>query len=197
MSSLTVEVPGRGTVRANENAARRWALGGLAVGAVSSITFAVITVTMTLSTITDRDLTFHHTGDYWYTAIGIPTAAATATLLFALWRLQPQARPALTRAGVTMNAVALAMLAVLLACSVATGAEVRWGGAYIIATLVTFVGHALFVAGTWRTGLLPKPLLAAWPAVWLIGAFAAQGISPLLLAAFYATVAVLVLRRTR
>ena len=42
----------------------------------------------------------------------------------------------------------------------------------------------------------PRPLLAVWPVVWLIGAFAAQGASPLILAALYVGMAVLIERRT-
>lgn len=195
MSVSSTELPGRVTSRPQHPSPRRLALGALAVGAASSIGFAVITLSTTLSNPTAKDLSFHHNGDYWYTGIGIPTAAATAALLFALAALQPAARPRLTVAGATLNAIALAVLTVQLSYSVATGSEARWGATYIIATLATFVGHALFVAGTWRTGLIPRPLLAAWPVVWLIGSFAAQGASPLLLAAFYAALAARVLRR--
>lgn len=143
-----------------------------------------------------RRLTYHHTGDYWYTGIGLPTAAAAAVLLFALRALQPQARPRLTLAGAILNAAVLALLFAMLSASIAAGAEARRGGTYVVGTLASFVGHGLFVAGTWRTGLFPRPLLAVWPVVWLIGAFAAQGVSPLLLAAFYIALAVLVTRRT-
>ena len=195
MTSMTVQVPRAVTSQSREMSLRRAALGALTVGAISAVTFAVIAVTATLSNPTDADLSFHHTGDYWYTAIGVPTAIAAAVLLFALRGLQPSARSRLTTAGATLNAVALSVLTVMLSYSVATGAEARWGGTYIIATLATFIGHALFVAGTWRTGLIPRVLLGAWPVVWLIGAFAAQGASPVLLAGFYAAIAVVITRK--
>jgi hypothetical protein len=175
--------------------ARAAALAALAVGTASSTAFALIAVLMTSTNITSKDLTFHHAGDYWYTAIGIPTAISSIVLLFALRTLQPTARPGLARAGVLINAAALSVLAVMLAYSVATGAEARWGGTYIVATLATFLAHVLFSAASWRAGLIPRPLLTAWPLVWLIGAFAAQGPSPLLLAAFYLTLGVLIARR--
>ncbi len=196
MSSLTVNAPSRSPMRSPTESARRWALGALALGAVSAVVFAGIMVFATLSKLPDSDLTFHHTADYWLAAIGLPNAVAASILLFALWGVQPHARPGLTRVGATMNVIALALLFAILASSVATGTEVRWGPAYPLAVLVTFVGHALFVAGTWRTGLFPKPLLAAWPVIWLMGAFAAQGASPLILAAFYAVMAGYVVRRT-
>jgi len=196
MASMTAELSDRTTTQQSAATARRVALVSLGLGAAAAIAFAIIAVTMKLSSPTTTDLSFHHTGDYWYTGIGIPTAIAVGMLLFALRALQPTARPRLTLAGATLNAVAVAVLAVMLAYSVATGAEARWGGTYVIATLATFVAHALFVAGTWRSGLLPRPVLAVWPVIWLIGAFAAQGATPLLLAAFYGLVATFVVRRT-
>jgi len=199
MSSLSVqqhastEVPiGRG----DRSSARAAALVALALGTASSIAFALIGVLMKTTNTTNHDLTFHHAGDYWYTAIGIPTAISSIVLLFAVRALQPAARPRLTRTGASLNAAALAVLAVMLAYSVATGAEARWGGTYVIATLATFIAHILFSAGSWRARLIPRPLLTAWPLVWLIGAFAAQGATPLLLAAFYVALGVFVARRT-
>ncbi len=196
MNAVTVNAPSRSLTASPTESAHRWALGALALGAASAVVFAGIMLFATLSKLPDSDLTFHHTGDYWLAAIGLPTAVSASILLFALWGLQPHARPGLTRAGAAVNVIALTLLFAILACSVATGTEVRWGPAYPLAVLATFVGHALFVAGTWRTGLFPKPLLAAWPVIWLIGAYAAQGASPLILAAFYAAMAGYVVRRT-
>ena len=196
MSSLSAEMPVGMRTREEGLTPRRCALAALALGVVSSIAFAVISVTVTTTETTANNLTYHHSGDYWYTASALPIAVAAAVLLFALRALQPQARPRLTIAGAALNAAALALLFVMLNVSLATGAEARWGGTYILATLVTFVGHGLFVAGTWRAGLVPRPLLAVWPVVWLLGAFAAQGLTPLLLAAFYCALGVLVARRT-
>jgi hypothetical protein len=198
MTSLSMQAettpPAEGVGRVSASA-RTAALAAFAVGTLSSVAFALITVTATLTNTTSKNLAFHHTGDYWYTGIGIPTAIATAVLLVALRALQPTARPRLTTFGAGLNAAALAVLTAMLSYSVATGAEARWGGTYIIATLATFVGHILFSAGSWRTGLIPRPLLTAWPVVWLLGAFAAQGASPLLLAALYVCLGVLVVRR--
>jgi len=200
MSSLSMPAERNATVATGGQdrraSSRTAALAALALGIASSIAFAVITLLMTTTNTTSQDLTFHHPGDYWYTAIGIPTAISSIVLLFAVRALQPATRPTLTRAGVLLNTAALTVLTVMLAYSVATGAEARWGGTYIIATLATFLAHILFSAGSWRVGLIPRPLLTAWPLVWLIGAFAAQGASPLLLAAFYATLAALITRRT-
>ena len=196
MSSLSIQAqaPQTGTAP-TRSVARTAALAGLAVGTASSIAFALITMLTTQTDVTARDLNFHHAGDYWYTGIGIPTGISTIVLLFAMRALQPTARPRLIRVGTLLNAAALALLVVMLGYSVATGAEARWGGAYVVATLATFVAHILFCAGSWRAGLIPRPLLAVWPVVWLIGAFAAQGASPLLLAAFCAGLGILIARR--
>lgn len=196
MTSVAVGVPSTAMARSTTRSARRWAVGALALGAASAVNFAMIMLFMTLSALPDNDLTFHHTGDYWLAAAGLPTAVSASVLLFALWGLQPDARRRLTRTGATLNAIGLAVLFVILTCSVATGTEVRWGPAYPVAVLVTFIALALFVAGTWRTGMFPKPLLGAWPVIWLLGAYAAQGASPLILAALYIAMAALILRRT-
>ena len=196
MSSTSVQMQAPVTTSIRTTAtARTVALAALAIGTVSSIAFACIAVLMTVSNETAKDLSFHHTGDYWYTGIGIPTALSCIALLFAVRALQRNVRPRLTMAGCVVNAVALCLLTVMLAVSLATGSEARWGGMYIVATLATFVGHSLFAAGSWRVGLVPRPMLAVWPLVWLIGAFAAQGATPVILAAFYAGIGVLVARR--
>ncbi len=140
MHTVTVDVERSTGTRPSTESARRWALGALALGADSAIAFGSIMLFATLSRLPDSDLAFHHAGDYWLAAIGLPTAASASMLLFALRALQPHARRQLTRAGATvLNTVALAVLFTILLCSVATGTEVRWGGAYPIATLVTFV----------------------------------------------------------
>jgi hypothetical protein len=61
--------------------------------------------------------------------------------------------------------------------------------------LLSFVGVALLSAGSWRTGVLPKWMLGAWPFVWTIGGFAAQGPTPLLLLAFLVMLGVTLTRR--
>jgi hypothetical protein len=196
MSAVTAGVPSASTARSSNGAARRWALGALALGTASAIALAVVVVTMTLSDVTDDDRAYHHAGDYWANLLGVPAAAAAAILLVALRALQPHARRRLTLAGAVANAIALAVLAAEVACSAAQGADAGWGPAYPVATVATFLATALFAAGTWRTGLFPRPLLGAWPVVWLLGGFAAQGASPLVLAALYGAMAIYVVRRT-
>lgn len=171
--------------------AMRWARAALALGFASSIAFAAISVRVTTTSGGGR---FQHGGDYWYTAIGIPSALAEMVLLVALWILQDGRAGRLAATGIMLTVAALTVLTAQLATSVALGVEEQWGLTYVVGTLITFVGHGLFVAGSWRTGVLPRWLLGVWPVVWVIGSFAAAGFTPLLLAAFYAVMAV-VLRR--
>ena len=174
--------------------AQGWALAALVLGMVSTMAFAGIAV---LATTTSGGGRFQHGADYWYTACGVPIAIAEIVLVSALWALQDGRAGRLGRTGMVLTVTAQAVLTVGLVASVVLGVEEQWGGTYVVATLVTFIGHGLFVAGSWRVGLLPRSLLGVWPVVWVIGSFAAQGATPLLLTAFYAVVAVLLTRRTR
>ena len=174
--------------------AQGWALAALVLGMVSTMTFAGIAV---LATTTSGGGRFQHGADYWYTACGVPIAIAEIVLVSALWALQDGRAGRLGRTGMVLTVTAQAVLTVGLVASVVLGVEEQWGGTYVVATLVTFIGHGLFVAGSWRVGLLPRWLLGVWPVVWVIGSFAAQGATPLLLTAFYAAMAVLLARRAR
>ena len=65
----------------------------------------------------------------------------------------------------------------------------------MLGTVGTLLGTALFAAGSWRAGLLPRWLLAIWPIVWTIGSFAAVSAAPLLLAALYVAIILIIRRR--
>jgi uncharacterized membrane protein len=171
-----------------------WARAALLLGIGSTIAFAAIAV---LATTTSGGGRFQHRADYWFTACGVPIAIAEIVLVIALWTLQDGRAGRLALTGMVLVVTALVVLVVGLTASVVLGVEERWGPTYVVATLVTFVGHGLFVAGSWRTGLLPRWLLGIWPVVWVIGSLAAQGATPLLLAALYAAMAVLLTRRSR
>lgn len=94
-----------------------------------------------------------------------------------------------------INTIALVELFVQLTTSVVTGAELRWGPSYPVFTLLTFVGVALVVAGSWRTGLVPRWMLGVWPVVWVLGSFEAASPIPLVLAAFLIGLAVTLNKR--
>lgn len=138
---------------------------------------------------------FRYTADYWYTGVGMPSALAGIGLAFAVHRLQHGADGRLGAVGVWLNAAALSVLFVQLGVSVLVGSEVRWGPSYPVCTLLTFVGVALLAAGSWRTGVLPRWMLGAWPVIWVLGSFAAVGPTPVALAVFLVLLVITLTRR--
>lgn len=163
----------------------------VAASLVPLVVFAVVGTFFT--TISEGD--FRYTADYWYTAMGLPFALVGIGLALGVHKLQHGADGRLGTIGVWVNTIALTELFVQLLVSVAIGAEVRWGPSYPIFTVLSFVGVALLAAGSWRTGLLPRWLLGLWPALWILGTFAASGPMPLLLAGFLVAFGVTLTRR--
>jgi hypothetical protein len=174
-------------------AALKWAKIALGLGIVATVGFAAISV---FTTTTNGGGKFQHTADYWYTASAIPIAIAEMLLLFSIHAIQDRKGGRLATFGVGLTNIALVMLTGMLISSVSTGSENSWGPSYVLATLATFVGHALFSVGSWRISVFPRWVLGAWPLVWVIGSFAATGASPLLLTALYGVMAVLLGKRS-
>jgi hypothetical protein len=163
----------------------------IAVGIVGLVVFGYVGLAFT--TISEGD--FRYTADYWYTGCGLPIAVAGIGIALGVHRLQHGRDGRLGRIGVWVNTLALAELFVQLGCSVAVGAELRWGPSYVLATLLTFVGVALLAAGSWKGGLLPRWMLGIWPLVWILGSFAGTGPVPFVLAAFLVLLGVVLTRR--
>ena len=146
------------------------------------------------TTITDGG-DFRYGADYWYTASGLPITIGGIGWTLSVHRLQHGADGLLGKVGVWANTAALTELFVQLLVSVLVGAELRWGPAYPVSVLVSFVGVSLLVAGSWRTGLLPRWMLGVWPLVWVLGSLASFGPTPLLLVAFGVAFAAVLTRR--
>lgn len=164
----------------------------VAVGIASLLVFAYVGTFQT--TISDGGA-FKHTADYWYTATGLPLSLVGMGLALGVHKLQHGADGRLGTIGTGLNLVALAALFVQLSASLLAGAEEQWGPSYIVSTFATFLGTALLAAGSWRTGVLPRAMLAIWPMIWVLGTFAAQGPTPLLLIPFFIALAVRVTRQ--
>jgi hypothetical protein len=77
----------------------------------------------------------------------------------------------------------------------ATGSSL--GPTYVLASAAMIIGVLLFAIASWRTGLLPRWLLVAWPVAWAVAGLlpVLPGPSPVLLAALYVVMAVLLPRR--
>lgn len=166
----------------------------VAVGIASLLVFAYVG---TFQTTISGGGRFKYTADYWYTGTGLPFALVGMGLTLGVHRLQHGADGRLGTVGLRLNLFALAVLFVQLAASLVAGAEEQWGPSYIVSTFLTFLGTALLAAGSWRTGLLPRAMLAIWPMIWVLGTFAAQGPTPLLLIPFLIALAVRVTRQVR
>lgn len=171
--------------------ALRWAQFALALGAACGVSLAALLLFTTMTS----EGKFKYDADYWVTGNGIPFAVAQCILPIAIHLLQRRRAGRLGTAGLVVNSVALAVLTAQMATGLVAGKEVHWGPSYPLAAAATFVGLGLFVAGSWRIGLLPRWALAVWPLITVVGSWAGHGPTPLLLAVFYAAVAGLIIRR--
>jgi hypothetical protein len=154
----------------------------IAIGVVGLV---VLAATGTFATTTSGGGHFDYTADYWYTASGLPIAVGGIGTLLGVHWWQRGADGRLGAVGAWLGVVALAGLFVQLLASLLTSVEQQWGPSYVVSTALAFVGHALLTAGSWRTRVLPRWLLGVWPLVFVLGSFAAGGLMPLLLVAFY------------
>jgi hypothetical protein len=169
----------------------RMVQGSVALIVPPLLVFAVVGTFFT--TISEGD--FRYTADYWYTGVGLPITLAGIGITLGVHRLQHGADGRLGRIGVWVNTVALVELFAQLLASVLQGAEVRWGPAYPVFTMVSFVGVAMVAAGCWRTGLLPKWMLGVWPVVWIVGGLGSTTWTPTLLVVFFVAFGVVLTKR--
>ena len=164
----------------------------LAVGIVTTVIFAVVTVSWK----TIDHGAFKYAADYWYTALGMPLAAAGLFHALGVYRLQEGLTGRRGKVGMWINSVCCVVLFADILASLVTSSEVRWGPAYPLSALGTVIGLGLIAAGSWRIGTFPRWLLGIWPIVWIAGSFFAVGATPFLLAAYYVVFWVILTRRT-
>ena len=164
----------------------------LAVGIVTTVTFALVTVSWK----TIDHGAFKYAADYWYTALGLPLAAVGLLHAMGVYRLQEGLTGRRGKVGMWINSVCCLVLFADILASLVTSSEVRWGPAYPLSALGTVIGLGLLAAGSWRVGVFPRWLLGVWPVVWIAGSFFAVGATPLLLAAYYVAFWVVLTRRT-
>jgi hypothetical protein len=189
MSTSTVTAP----ARTSDSTWLQLLQLSLAVGMVTLVVFAVVGTFYT--TISGGD--FRYTADYWYTGVGLPLTLMGVGHTLGVHKLQHGADGRLGTIGLWVNTLAMIELFAQLLASVVEGTEVRWGAAYPVFTLISFIGMSLLAAGSWRTGLLPKWMLGVWPVVWIIGGLAAQGPTPVLLCVFFLAFGIMLTRRVR
>lgn len=173
--------------------ATRTAYLGLALGIAWSIPYAGI---LMFATQTPGMNPYEHAADYWLSGGGIPAAIAPLLILSALHDLMPDTGRQRRLWGLAIVWVSLLIFLALMVESVITGRDISWGPMYIVTTLTSSIGHGFFVAGSWHTGWLPRPLLAVWPVAWFVGVPAATAFTPLLLGVVYVLVGVALKRAT-
>lgn len=185
-------------VAAPAGGARRTSLARAQISSyVGAASAAALAAMLFVPTSADDGL-FHHVGDYVLTAIGIPFLVALATLLPSLRALQHGGNRALCRAGIVATSAGAVVLVGMFVYGLIAATGSSLGPTYVIASILTIVGVILFAIGSWRTGLLPRWLLVAWPVAWTLGGtLPILGPGPLLLAAVYVVMAVLLPRRAR
>lgn len=173
--------------------ALRRALAALYVGAAAAV--GLVAILSFLRTSTD-DGAFHYVGDYLNTANGIPYVLALLALLPALRTLQQRRDGWLGRAGIIVASIGAVVLLAIFVWGLIVASGGSWGPTYVLASLATIIGVALFAAGSWRAGLLPKWLVVCWPVAWAIGSMLPFWVfGPLVLAAVYVAMAVTLQRR--
>jgi hypothetical protein len=178
--------------RPDTDTGRRLVLAGVVVGTIAAVTESV---PLGFQSTTPGTGHYQYAADYWLTASALPHALAALLVMVGIHRLQRGRDGRLGLAGLVVNVVSLLALSTIIVASLVLGHEVQAGPTYVVGTLGTFVGTAVFAAGSWRVGLLPRWVLAIWPFVWVIGSFAAFSASPLLLIPFYAVLVAVLARR--
>jgi hypothetical protein len=163
----------------------------LALGIPALLGLAVIVLFMH----TTETGPYQHAADYWLAADGVPLAVIGLLSALGVHRLQNGRDGKLGAAGTWLNALACVVLGINCAASLMAGEDLQWGPVYVLGSFLMLVGLALLSAGSWRTGVLPKWVLAVWPPLWLLGSFLAVGPVPVLLAVLYVVLIVVLPRR--
>jgi len=150
---------------------------------IASAGLAVLALTMTFWT-TSSGGDFKYTADYWLTAPALPIGVGMVLHALGVHHLQHARDRRIGAIGVWLFALCSAVIVVLCMASLVAGAELRWGPAYPLCALGSFVGLALLAAGSWRIGLLPRWMLGVWPPLMLLGSWAGQSLIPIGFAGF-------------
>jgi hypothetical protein len=180
--------------RQRERALWRSAEGALIVGIATAI---LLTAVWFVSPSSSDGGTYHDAGDYLFTGNGVPFGAAAIVLLCSLLELHGDRVGTMAKVGVAVASLSLVALIAVLAASVVAGEEVQGGPTYVLGTLGSIIGIALFCADAARAGLLPRGALWFWAFAWTVGGMLGPKGSQLLLAAAYAVLLVHAHNRAR
>lgn len=167
----------------------RLAFVGLTMGILSCVLLAYILMFVR----TSNGPTFTTTGDYWLIASGIPFAVALFLTVGGIHNLHRGRDGLPGRVGVILTGTAVTGFLVAFTAGLITRQTQPLGPIYPICMAVSLAGLVIFTIGMIRARLFPwwtGPVLVTG---WLVGGpVAAFAAAPLLLAAVYAIIAILV-----
>jgi hypothetical protein len=138
---------------------------------------------------------YHHLSEYVLTSAALPQGIGLVLVTLGFHRLQRGRDGRLGTIGVWIYVLCMTELVIQCMASVAVGTELIWGPLYPVCAFGLMIGLALLAAGSWRVGLLPTWMLAAWPPLGLVGSFLGIGPIPLVFVAFLVTLALVLPRR--
>jgi hypothetical protein len=128
-------------------------------------------------------------GHYVVTALGIPYVVTLLIAVHVLHSLQGGRDGRLGRIGRIMLSCGLIAFLPPFAYGLIAGVAKSVGPTYMLATLASFLGLALFAAGSFNARVLPRWIFPPWVVAWITGGPLAYAAMPLLLAAVYLTIA--------
>jgi len=175
-------------ISAHRAPAARLAFAGLTLGILSCALLTYILMFVR----TSNGPTYTTTGDYWLTASGIPFVVALFLATAGIHDLHRGRDGLPGRVGVIVTGAAMTGFLVAFTAGLITRQTQALGPIYPICVVASVAGLVIFTIGMIRARLLPWWTGPALVAGWLVGgpldAFAA---APLLLAAVYAMIAIL------
>ncbi len=187
-TTVTATTPVR---RANPRAVLL-AQGAAWLGALSAVTFTAVTFAKR----TPDEHAFRHAADYWYTGIGmLPAMAAALLLVLALHILQNGRDGRLGRSGAALMSATMLVYITMGTYALVIGKATSFGPTYVLNGFASFLALALFTAGSRRSHILPRSLLAVWLIAWIIGGPFGQSVTPLALAGAYSAIATVLAKR--
>jgi hypothetical protein len=191
---LSTVIPAHGATQHGRQALWRTTEVALYVGIACAV---FLTVMWFVHPSSGEGGTYHGAVDYLFTANGVPFGAAAIIQLWALLRLHGERVGRMATIGVVLASLGLAAIIVVLVASLAAGEEIEGGPTYILGTLGSIIGTAMFCASAARAGLLSRGALWFWAFGWTVGGMLGPKGSQLVLAAAYTVLVVQVRNRAR
>lgn len=166
------------------------------IGIVLAV-IGILTMAVSMLSAAQDSGPFRTAADYVVTAAALPHGIGLFLALLGIHRLQAGRDGRLGIAGLWVYGVCMAELLVQCVASLFARAELIWGPLYPLCSVGLAIGLALFVAGSWRVGAVPRWMLVLWPLLGLFGSFLGVNPVPFVFVAFLVTLAIIVPARVR